>query len=139
MATSYTRKSISEGLAQKMVKAAAAEARKIGVPMCIAVCDESAVLKAFLRMDRAALLSIEVAINKAKTAAGFSKPTGEWWGAVKDDPALAAGVPHIKDMVVFGGGFPVRQGEQTIGAIGVSGGSVEQDCRCAEAALALVR
>lgn len=139
MATSFTRKSVSEGLAQKMVKAAAAEAKKIGVPMCIAVCDESAVLKAFLRMDRAALLSIEVAMNKAKTAAGFAKPTGEWWGSIKDDPSLAAGVPHIKDMVVFGGGFPIRQGDQVIGGIGVSGGSVEQDSQCAEAALALVR
>ena len=138
MATSYTKKSIAEAMAQKMIKRAVEEADKIGVPMCIAVCDESAVLKAFLRMDGAALLSIEVAINKAKTAAAFSIPTGDWWGFIKDDPSLAAGVPQIEGMVIFGGGFPIKQGDQVIGAIGVSGGSVAQDSQCAEAALALL-
>jgi uncharacterized protein GlcG (DUF336 family) len=89
-------------------------------------------------MENAALLSVGVAINKAKTAAAFSLPTGDWWGLIKDDPALAAGVPQIENMVVFGGGFPIKQGDQVIGAIGVSGGSVAQDSRCAEAALALL-
>ena len=81
----------------------------MGVPMNIAVCDESGVLKAFSRMDGAALLSVQIAQDKAYTAVGFGMPTDGWHEFIKDDPPLAAGaVGGIDRLVIFGGGFPIR-------------------------------
>lgn len=138
MPDTYEKKSISEELARKMMRAAHAEANKLGIPMTIAVCDESGILKAFLRMDGAALLSVDVAINKAKTAAGFGISTDAWYDFIKDDPPLSLGAPHIKDLVIFGGGYPIKVDDQVIGAIGVSGGHYNDDMKCAKAALAVL-
>ena len=71
-----TKASISIETAQALIVAAEKKAREIGVPMVIAVCVESGVLKAFSRMDGAALLSVDIAQNKAYTAVSFGiRPT----------------------------------------------------------------
>jgi uncharacterized protein GlcG (DUF336 family) len=128
--------SVSADLAHRMIAAAEAKASEIGVPMVIAVCDESGVLKAFSRMDGAALLSVQIAQDKAHTAAGFGMPTDAWHEFIKDDPPLADGaVGGIDRLVVFGGGYPVIVGEATVGAIGVSGGHYSQDMEVAQAGL----
>ncbi|MEE9299603.1 MAG: heme-binding protein [Alphaproteobacteria bacterium] len=132
------KKSIGEALARKLIRGAYEEADKIGIPMAIAVCDENGLLKTFIRMDGAPYMSNEVAINKAKTAASFGMPTHEWYDAIKSDPGLTLGAPHITDFVTFGGGFPIVVDGQTAGGIGVSGGSVAEDMRCAEAAITLL-
>ena len=76
--------------------------------MNIAVVDESGVLKAFSRMDGAALLSVQIAQDKAYTAVGFGMPTHGWHDFIKDDPPLAAGAPSgIDRLVIFGGGYPI--------------------------------
>jgi len=133
-----TKQSISQELAQHLVEAAEAKAKETGTPMSIAVCDESGVIKAFLRMDGAPLLSIDMALNKAKTAVGFGMPTHALHDFIKDDPPLALGAPHIKDIVVFGGGYPVKVGDEVVGGLGVSGGHYSQDMQCAEMALAVL-
>jgi uncharacterized protein GlcG (DUF336 family) len=131
--------SVSSDLARRVVAAAEAKADEIGVPMVIAVCDESGVLKAFSRMDGAALLSVQIAQDKAYTAAGFGMPSGGWHDFIKDDPPLAAGaVGGIDRLVIFGGGFPISVGDQVVGAIGVSGGHYSQDVEVAEAGLGAV-
>jgi uncharacterized protein GlcG (DUF336 family) len=128
--------SVSTDLAHRMIAAAEAKASEIEVPMVIAVCDESGVLKAFSRMDGAALLSVQIAQDKAHTAAGFGMPTDAWHEFIKDDPPLADGaVGGIDRLVVFGGGYPVIVGEATVGAIGVSGGHYSQDMEVAQAGL----
>jgi uncharacterized protein GlcG (DUF336 family) len=128
--------SVSTDLAHRMIAAAEAKASEIGVPMVIAVCDESGVLKGFSRMDGAALLSVQIAQDKAHTAAGFGMPTDAWHEFIKDDPPLADGaVGGIDRLVVFGGGYPVIVGEATVGAIGVSGGHYSQDMEVAQAGL----
>ena len=71
----FEKASISTDLAHRVIAAAEAKATEIGVPMNIAVCDESGVLKAFSRMDGAALLSVQIAQDKAYTAIGFGMPT----------------------------------------------------------------
>lgn len=132
------KKSIGSSLAQKMLAAAESKAVDLGIPMAISISDESGAQKAFLRMDGAPLLSIQVALNKAKTAVGFGIPTHAWHDFIKDDPPLACGAPHIEDLVVFGGGYPIKIDGALVGAIGVSGGHYTDDMKVAEAALASV-
>ena len=133
----FEKASVNTDSAHRMIAAAEAKAREIGVPMVIAVCDESGVLKAFSRMDGAALLSVQVAQDKAYTAVGFGMPTEGWHDFIKGDPPLAAGaVGGIDRLVIFGGGYPVKNGDRVVGAIGVSGGHYSQDMEVAKAGLA---
>jgi uncharacterized protein GlcG (DUF336 family) len=132
----FEKASVSSELAHRIIFAAEAKATVLGVPMVIAVCDESGVLKGFSRMDGAALLSVQIAQDKAYTAVGFGMPTGGWHDFIKDDPPLAAGaVGGIDRLVIFGGGYPIRVGDRIVGAIGVSGGHYTQDMEVAEAGL----
>jgi uncharacterized protein GlcG (DUF336 family) len=139
MSDLYEKASVSTELAHRVIAAAEAKASEIEVPMVIAVCDESGVLKAFSRMDGAALLSVQIAQDKAYTSAGFGMPTDGWHDFIKDDPPLAHGaVGGIDRLVVFGGGFPITVGDRTVGAIGVSGGHYTQDMEVAQAGLTAV-
>jgi uncharacterized protein GlcG (DUF336 family) len=128
---------ISTDAAHRMIAAAEAEATGIGVPMCIAIVDVGGNLKAFSRMDGAALLSTQVAQDKAYTAVGFGMPTHGWHDFIKDDAPLAAGATAgIDRLVIFGGGYPIQVDGTVVGAIGVSGGHYSQDQQVAEAGLA---
>jgi len=140
MSETFNKASISTELAQRIIAAAEAKAREMGHPFVIAICDESGVLKAFSRMDGAALLSVQVAQDKAYTAVGFGLSTDGWHEFIKNDPPLAAGaVGGIDRLVVFGGGYPIKAGDVVVGAIGVSGGHYSQDMEVAEAGLTAVR
>jgi uncharacterized protein GlcG (DUF336 family) len=136
MLTSLSKASIAQAAADLLIEAATRAAEELGVPMAIAVVDESGVLKAFRRMDAAPLLSVDIATNKAYTAVAFGIPTHGWFDFIKADPPLLHGIVHTPRLVVFGGGYPVAVDGQTIGGIGVSGGHYEQDMKVAEAALA---
>jgi uncharacterized protein GlcG (DUF336 family) len=139
VADTYQKQSVSTDLARRMITAAEEKARSLGVPMNIAVVDESGVLKAFSRMDGAALLSVQIAQDKAYTAAGFGMPTHGWHDFIKDDPPLAAGAPAgIDRLVIFGGGYPITIDGAVVGAIGVSGGHYTQDQEVAEAGLGVI-
>ena len=139
MSGTFQKQSISAETARRMISAAEDKAREIGVPMNIAVVDESGVLKAFSRMDGAALLSVQIAQDKAYTAVGFGMPTHGWFDFIKDDPPLAAGAPAgIDRLVIFGGGYPITVDGAIVGAIGVSGGHYTQDQEVAEAGLAVL-
>jgi uncharacterized protein GlcG (DUF336 family) len=128
---------ITTDAAHRMIAAAEAKATEMGVPMCIAVADPGGNLKAFSRMDGAALLSTQIAQDKAYTAVGFGMPTHGWHDFIKDDAPLAAGAPTgIDRLVIFGGGYPITVDGTVVGAIGVSGGHYTQDQQVAEAGLA---
>ena len=130
---------VSEGLAQQLLGAAADKAREISAPMSIAVVDEGANLKAFIRMDGAPLISQEISVEKAQTVAKFPMPTHEFWNFIKEDPMLKTGLGNAPGISVLGGGFPLFWKDQLIGGLGVSGGHYTQDMECAEAALALLK
>jgi uncharacterized protein GlcG (DUF336 family) len=130
----FTKKSVSHETAQKMVAAAVAKARRLGVPQVVAVLDESGLLKAFCRMDGAGLVNIEVAQNKAYTAL-FGVPSEALYASIKDDPALLSGVPHIPRISMVAGGLPIDVRGHLLGGIGVSGGTAEEDVACARAGL----
>ncbi len=135
----FDKPSFTSALAHRVVAAAEAKAEQMGHPFVIAVVDESGVLKAFSRMDGAALLSVQIAQDKAYTAIGFGLPTHGWHDFIKDDPPLALGAPAgIDRLVIFGGGYPITIGGKIVGGIGVSGGHYTQDQEVAEAGLAAV-
>jgi uncharacterized protein GlcG (DUF336 family) len=132
---SIVKHSIDAETAEKAVAAAVKKATELKLKMCVAVADEAGDLKAFMRMDGAPKLSIEIAQNKAYTAASFSMPTHAWFDFIKDDPPLLHGVTHTPRLVVFGGGFPIKLEGEVVGAIGLSGGHYSQDMECARAGL----
>lgn len=139
MANALPKMTISQDACDRLIAAANAKALEIGVPMVIAIVDEGGNLKAFRRMDGAPLLSIDIAQNKAWTAVSFGMPTHGWHDFIKDDAPLLHGIVHTPRLVVFGGGYPVMEGDQMIGGLGLSGGHYHQDMIVAEAALAAIQ
>jgi uncharacterized protein GlcG (DUF336 family) len=130
--------SISSELAQKMVDAAVAKARELGVTENVAVLDDGGNLKAFSRMDGAPIPTIEMAQNKAYTAL-LGVSTQDFFDFIQNDPSLLAGIPTLSRVAAWGGGFPIKVNGELVGAIGVSGApTVRNDVDCARAALALV-
>ncbi|RPI29240.1 MAG: heme-binding protein [Acidobacteria bacterium] len=122
--------------AKVMVQAAEDKAREIGVDMDIAVVDAGTNLLCFHRMDGGKITSIDVAINKAFTAAATRLPTSAY-AEVAGPGGKAFGI-HVSNhgrFMIFGGGVPVVVEGQTIGAIGCSSGSVEQDTEVAQAGI----
>ena len=133
----YQKFALTQSLALKILEAITNKAEELEIKINAAVVDEGANLKAFIRMDEAALLSSEIAQNKAYTAAAFGKPTHEWYPMIKDEPALLTGIVHTNKLVVFGGGIPLTVNGIIAGGIGVSGGTSEEDVQCAQAGLAV--
>ncbi len=122
------------------VNVALERSREIGVKMNIAVVDAGANLKAFARMDGAWLGSIDIAIKKARTARFFNMNTGEI-GKLSQPGGALYNIEHSNDgLITFPGGVPLRNAAgEIIGAIGVSGSTVENDHLVAEAAAAAMR
>jgi uncharacterized protein GlcG (DUF336 family) len=108
--------------------------RPKGWKINVAVADRSGNLMAFLRMPGAFLHSIDIAIDKAYTAASFGFPTKDW---MSSDEGMKLGFSAQPRLIVFGGGVPIcPEGEtEWIGGIGVSGASEAQDEECARAGL----
>jgi uncharacterized protein GlcG (DUF336 family) len=138
MADMVTKHSISSELAQKMVDAAVAKARELGVTENVAILDDGGNLKAFSRMDGASIPTIDIAQNKAYTAL-FGVSTQDFFNFIQGDPSLLAGIPTLARVAAWGGGFPIKVNGEVVGAIGLSGApTVQNDVDCARAALALV-
>ena len=122
--------------AHKILQAAVKKAEEIDTAMDIAIVDSGANLKAFLRMDNAWLGSIDIAIKKAKTARFFDMPTGEI-GKLSQPGCPLYNIEHSNSgLISFPGGLPLVVNGEIIGAIGVSGSSVENDHAVAEAGAA---
>jgi uncharacterized protein GlcG (DUF336 family) len=125
--------------AQAVVAAALDRARAMQLKMNVAVVDAGANLKAFARMDGAWLGSIDIAIRKARTARFFDMNTGEL-GKLSQPGGSLFNIEHSNGgLITFPGGVPLRAAGEVIGAIGVSGSTVENDHAVAEAGAAAVR
>ena len=127
---------ITADAARDLITSGAKKAVEIGIPMCIAVADHAGELKAFLRMDGAKLLSVGISQNKAYTAVSFGLSTDGWYDFIKEDAPLHTGIVHTPRLIVYGGGYPIVEGGEVIGGIGVSGGHYTNDMDVAKAALA---
>ena len=123
--------------AHRVLMAARKKAEDIGIPMNIAVVDEGNNLKAFIRMDGAWLGSIDIAQNKAYTARAFDLET-KLLGTLAQPGEPLYGIHASNDLriIIFAGGIPLQRGTRIVGAVGVSGGTVEQDQEVAEAGVA---
>lgn len=128
---------ISLERAHKVVMAARQKAEDIGIPMNIAVVDAGNNLTAFVRMDNAWLGSINIAQNKAYTARSFDLET-KLLGTLAQPGEPLYGIHASNDLriIIFAGGIPLKENGQVVGAIGVSGGTVDQDQEVAEAGVA---
>jgi uncharacterized protein GlcG (DUF336 family) len=122
--------------ALQMVRSAHTQAAQFDIAVTAVVVDQSGRMIALGRMDKARPITVEIALNKAYTAASFQQPTKEL--------AAVAGQSWFQSLVVSSngqimpgaGGLPVVEGGNVVGAIAVAGGTEEQDQRCAEVALA---
>ncbi len=114
--------------AQAAIEAAVKKSKELGVVMDIAVVDAGANLKAFVRMDGAWLGSIDISIRKARTARFFDMDTGEL-GKLSQPGGPLYQIEHSNGgLITFPGGVPIRNDRgEVIGAIGVSGSTVEND------------
>lgn len=125
---------LSLAAARRVLDAAVAHATSIGLAACVTVADPSGEPILTARMDGAPRLSAQIATNKAWTVASFNGlPTDAWWGLIRDEPALVHGITHTPRLTIFGGGVAIRSNGELVGAIGVSGGSAEQDAEVAAA------
>lgn len=122
--------------ARILIAGATAHAREIGVPMCIAIVDESAQLVAFERMEGGKVTSTTIALDKAFTAAGAKKATHEY-GASSQPGAPAYGIFSAIGgrLMVVGGGLPVVFDGAVVGGIGISSGTPAQDQAVAQAGI----
>ena len=128
---------ISAEAAATAVQAAVAHAEANGWKINAAVVDRGGNLMAFLRMPGAFIHSIEIAIDKAYTAASFGFSTKDWMPAIGHDEGMKFGFSARPRLIVFGGGLPIGQ-KDWIGGIGVSGASEAEDEECARAGLAAI-
>jgi uncharacterized protein GlcG (DUF336 family) len=123
--------------AQRIISAAEEKARQMCQPMNIAVMDAGRNLVAFHRMDGAWVASTDIAIDKAFTSAGRGLTTrkiGEM--AQPGQPLFGINTTNGGRIVIFAGGVPLMRDGEVIGAIGVSGGTVDEDEEVAEAGVA---
>jgi len=122
--------------AKVMLAAAERKSKEIGVPMDIAIVDEGGNLLVFERMDGAKITGIDIAINKAFTAACSRRGTHEYAEvASPGKPAFGIHVSNQGRFMIIGGGLPVLVKEEVVGGIGCSSGTAEQDRIVAQAAI----
>ena len=119
-----------------LIAGAEARSKEIGVPMCIAVTDESGNLIAFSRMDGSKVLSVDLSQDKAYTAAISRRGTHEY-NELCQPGSLVFGIHTAAQgrFTIVGGGLPVLDGDDVVGGIGCSSGTPEQDRDCAQAGI----
>jgi len=125
--------------AQGVVESARQRAQEIGIPMNIAVVDEGNNLMAFARMEGAWLGSIDISQGKAYTARAFDMPTKDLAPLCQPgQPLYGIQASNQGHLVIFPGGIPLTENGMIVGAVGVSGGTVDQDHDVAAAGAASI-
>ena len=127
-------KQISYSAASAMVAVAIAHAESLGINAVVSVIDREGSLKAYGRMDGAVHLAINASQAKAYTAL-MGLGSGDLAEAMQDKVPQMASLVSFERIVMLGGGLPIVLDGEVVGAIGVGGGSMEQDIACAQAAL----
>jgi len=123
--------------AQRVIEAGIAKSKAINSPSNIAVVDAGGNLLAFARMENAWLGSIDIAMNKAFTSRAFDVATNQLAGfAQPGEQFYGIHVSNHGRVMIFAGGLPLKNGDKVVGAVGVSGGTGEQDQQIVEAAAA---
>jgi|TARA_Y100000294_G_C8393384_1_gene271737 uncharacterized protein GlcG (DUF336 family) len=118
-----------------IVNAARDKAKKIGIPMSIAVLDSHGDLVAFQRMDGSTLRSGFVSQGKAVGSVHYGKPSGELSGMADSTIGRSLSLALGGRFILHQGALPIMNGQEVRGAVGVSGGSSQQDEEAAQAGL----
>jgi len=122
--------------AREIIAAGEKKATELGIPYNLAVVDAGGSLIAHIRMDGAWLGSIDIAIHKAFTSRAFDMATQDLAKmAQSGKPLFGINSTNHERVVIFAGGMPVKDGDTVIGAVGASGGTVDQDQQVVEAAV----
>ncbi len=131
-----TIKEISLETVKEMVKAAEEKANSKGVPIVFAAVDAGGNLMLLHRMEEAFVTSVDIAINKAFTSASLKIPTNDVAPLIQPGASLyGLQLTNNCRISTFGGGFPIMVDGKVVGAVGVSGGTVEEDMEIASYAL----
>jgi uncharacterized protein GlcG (DUF336 family) len=126
--------------ARLMIGAGEKKAQELGIPYNLAVVDAGGNLISHIRMDGAWLGSIDISIHKAWTARAFDMATEDLAKmAQSGKPLFGINSTNHERVVIFAGGLPVKRGRAVIGAVGASGGTVDQDGKVAEAAVSALK
>lgn len=120
----------------EMVRTAHAQAVQLDIAVTAVVVDQSGRMIALGRMDRARPITVEMALNKAYTAASFQQPTKELAGVAGQTWFQSLVVSSNGRIMPGAGAVPIVEGGNVVGAVAVAGGTEDQDQRCAEFALA---
>lgn len=123
----FTMFTVELSQAQRVLEAALAKSAEIGVPMNVAIVDQGGNLTSFARQDGAWLGSIDIAIKKARTARYFDMESGAIGELSQPGGPLFNIEVSNGGLISFPGGIPLRAGDTVIGAVGVSGGTIDQD------------
>ena len=132
----HTYKTLTLAEAHIILDAAQKKAEELGVPEVLCVADNAGYPIALRRLDGGKVTSVQIAMNKAFTAAGHRKPTHVYKNALPGEEAFGIFTQHEGRFTVFVGGFPIFVDGQCVGAIAASGGNGEQDIACCEAGIA---
>jgi uncharacterized protein GlcG (DUF336 family) len=123
--------------ARQIIAAGEKKAQELGIPYNIAVVDVGGGLISHVRMDGAWLGSVDISIHKAWTSRAFDLTTEFIAGATQSGQSLfGLNTTNHGNVVIFGGGEPIKEGDVVIGAVGASGGTVENDIKVVKAAVA---
>ena len=131
-----TQQTLDYRAALKAVTAASEQAEALGVKVSIAVVGRAGQPLAQLSLNDAPPQTALLALRKARTSAGFKVPSNFFRDNNAEDVHLLAALDTHPDLLMLGGGLPIKLAGECIGAIGVSGASQAEDIACAEAALA---
>ncbi|MEC7760837.1 MAG: heme-binding protein [Pseudomonadota bacterium] len=136
MQMSRTRKTVTFAAAKALAEAAIAVAQERGLAIGVCVADVEGAPVALMRMDGVGAPIAEFCSEKAYTSAVTGAATRDFHAHMASSPSLQMGMTGRPGFLVWGGGLPIREGGETIGGIGISGGSEDQDIEVATAALA---
>jgi uncharacterized protein GlcG (DUF336 family) len=131
-----TYQTLSLAEANLILDAAQKKAEEIGVPEVLCVADSAGYPIALRRLDGGKVTSVQIAMNKAFTAAGHRKPTHHYKNALPGEEAFGIFTQHEGRFTVFVGGFPIVVDGRVVGGVGASGGNGEQDIAVCEAGIA---
>jgi uncharacterized protein GlcG (DUF336 family) len=131
-----TYQTLSLAEAELILDAAQKKAEEIGVPEVLCVADAAGYPIALRRLDGGKVTSVQIAMNKAFTAAGHRKPTHHYKNSLPGEEAFGIFTQHEGRFTVFVGGFPIVVDGKVVGGIGASGGNGEQDIAVCEAGIA---
>src|SRR5258708_21377903 len=132
----HTFQTLTLGEAHLILDAAQKKAEELGVPEVLCVADNAGYPIALRRLDGGKVTSVQIAMNKAFTAAGHRKPTHSYKNALPGEEAFGIFTQHEGRFTVFVGGFPIMVNGQCVGSVAASGGNGEQDIASSPAGIA---